>query len=131
MATMPTRGDCWIVDLGMLAKVRPCLILSVPADDDHDRMLIARIFGSASGYRNLLFQRIQRLHEIASATGHLARFVVYGSFVTSKPNPKDVSPLIVFATAIPCIATNLTAEREQYHSVAGEARICSAVQMSW
>jgi|GEM_PF-3130855 len=32
---------------------------------------------------------------------------------------EDVSPLIVFATAIPCTATNLTAEREQYYSVAG------------
>ncbi len=40
MATMPTRGDCWIVDLGMVAKVRPCLILSIPADDDNDRVLM-------------------------------------------------------------------------------------------
>ena len=30
---MPTasRGDVWIVDLGLAAKVRPCLVLSVPA----------------------------------------------------------------------------------------------------
>lgn len=40
--------------------------------------------------------RIQRIHEIASATGHLARFVVYGSFVTSKPNPNDVDVFMVF-----------------------------------
>jgi len=26
----PTRGEVWIVDLGLAAKVRPCLILSVP-----------------------------------------------------------------------------------------------------
>ena len=30
MATMPSRGDVWLVDLGMVAKVRPCLVLSVP-----------------------------------------------------------------------------------------------------
>ncbi|WP_231741814.1 type II toxin-antitoxin system PemK/MazF family toxin [Stieleria varia] len=36
---MPTRADVWLVDLGMVAKVRPCLILSVPADDDNDRVL--------------------------------------------------------------------------------------------
>jgi len=57
---------------------------------------VARVFGSASGYRDLLFQRIQRLHEIAFATGHLARFVVYGSFVTSKPNPNDVDVFMVY-----------------------------------
>ena len=57
---------------------------------------IAGVFGSRSRYRDLLFQRIQRIHEIASATGHLARFVVYGSFVTSKPNPNDVDVFMVF-----------------------------------
>ena len=39
MATMPTRGDVWLVDLGMLAKVRPCLVLSIPADEDNDCVL--------------------------------------------------------------------------------------------
>jgi mRNA interferase MazF len=39
MATMPTRGDVWLVDLGMVAKVRPCLVLSIPADDENDRVL--------------------------------------------------------------------------------------------
>jgi mRNA interferase MazF len=29
------RGEIWLVDLGMVAKVRPCLILSrYPADDE-------------------------------------------------------------------------------------------------
>ena len=39
MATMPTRADVWLVDLGVVAKVRPCLVLGVPADDDNDRVL--------------------------------------------------------------------------------------------
>ena len=39
MATKPTRGDVWLVDLGMVAKVRPCLVLSIPADDENDRVL--------------------------------------------------------------------------------------------
>jgi len=26
------RGSVWIVDLGMVAKVRPCLVLSAPTD---------------------------------------------------------------------------------------------------
>jgi mRNA interferase MazF len=39
MATMPTRADVWLVDLGMVAKVRPCLVLNVPANDENDRVL--------------------------------------------------------------------------------------------
>ena len=39
MATMPMRGDVWLVDLGMVAKVRPCLVLNIPADQDTDRVL--------------------------------------------------------------------------------------------
>lgn len=34
----PKRGEVWLVDLGMAAKVRPALVLSVPAGDD-DRAL--------------------------------------------------------------------------------------------
>ena len=25
------RGEVWLVDLGMVAKVRPCLVISIPA----------------------------------------------------------------------------------------------------
>ena len=39
MATMPNRAEVWLVDLGIVAKVRPCLILSIPADDENDRVL--------------------------------------------------------------------------------------------
>ncbi|MEX1233189.1 MAG: type II toxin-antitoxin system PemK/MazF family toxin [Planctomycetaceae bacterium] len=39
MAPVPHRGDVWLVDLGMTAKVRPCVVLSIPADDDSDRAL--------------------------------------------------------------------------------------------
>ena len=39
MATMPTRGDVWLVDLGMVAKVRPCLICSILAKEENDRVL--------------------------------------------------------------------------------------------
>ena len=34
----PNRGEVWLVDLGYAAKVRPCLVLSVPAGDQ-DRAL--------------------------------------------------------------------------------------------
>ncbi len=36
------RGSVWIVDLGMVAKVRPCLVLSVPTDPA-DRVLVTLV----------------------------------------------------------------------------------------
>lgn len=34
----PKRGEVWLVDLGYAAKVRPCLVISIPANDE-DRAL--------------------------------------------------------------------------------------------
>ena len=39
MTANPARSEVWLVDLGLVAKVRPCLVLSIPADDDNDRVL--------------------------------------------------------------------------------------------
>ena len=37
--TTPRRGEVWLVDLGMVAKIRPCLVVSIPANDENDRVL--------------------------------------------------------------------------------------------
>ena len=36
------RGSVWIVDLGLAAKVRPCLVLSVPTNPQ-DRVLVTLV----------------------------------------------------------------------------------------
>src|SRR5438067_1846271 len=38
----PERGEIWLVDLGLVAKVRPCLVVSIPAADS-DRALATLI----------------------------------------------------------------------------------------
>lgn len=38
----PERGEVWLVDLGLAAKVRPCLVLSVPPDIQ-DRALVTLV----------------------------------------------------------------------------------------
>jgi mRNA interferase MazF len=46
----PQRGEVWLVDLGFVAKVRPCTVVSVPATDQ-DRALAmptCALFMSAS-----------------------------------------------------------------------------------
>lgn len=39
--------------------------------------------------------RLVRVHELAAATGHMKRFVVFGSFVTAKPEPNDVDVFLI------------------------------------
>ncbi len=51
----PNRGDVWLVDLGMVAKVRPCLVFSIPADDDNDRVLTT-IVPHTTSTRNSRFE---------------------------------------------------------------------------
>jgi mRNA interferase MazF len=41
------RGSVWIVDLGMAAKVRPCLVLSVPTAPQ-DRVLVTVVAHTTS-----------------------------------------------------------------------------------
>lgn len=38
----PDRGEVWLADLGIAAKVRPCLVLSVPPDPQ-DRVLLTLV----------------------------------------------------------------------------------------
>ena len=38
----PDRGEVWLADLGIAAKVRPCLVLSVPPDPQ-DRVLVTLV----------------------------------------------------------------------------------------
>ena len=38
----PRRGEVWLIDLGLAAKIRPCLVLGVP-DANEDRALISVI----------------------------------------------------------------------------------------
>lgn len=38
----PPRGEVWLVDLGLAAKVRPCLVLSVPVEEQ-ERALVCLV----------------------------------------------------------------------------------------
>src|SRR3972149_8084844 len=40
--TPPRRGEVWLVDLGMAAKVRPAVVISIPAEDT-DRALVTLV----------------------------------------------------------------------------------------
>ena len=54
-------------------------------------------FGVGSDQRRALALRLARVHSVAQATGHLSRFVIFGSFVTSKSEPNDIDIFLVMA----------------------------------
>ena len=47
-------------------------------------------FGTPTDRRKQIALRLERIYRAAVATGHLYRFVVFGSFITAKPEPNDV-----------------------------------------
>ena len=52
-------------------------------------------FGAGSPRRKVIASRLERIYRLAAATGHLARFVVFGSFITAKPWPNDVDVFLL------------------------------------
>lgn len=52
--SLPTRGEVWLCDLGMIAKVRPVLVFSVPFGD-HDYALF-HIVPHTTAVRNSQFE---------------------------------------------------------------------------
>ena len=52
-------------------------------------------FGAGSAQRISVGTRLDRIFRLAQGTGKLARFVVFGSFVTDKLEPNDVDVFIV------------------------------------
>lgn len=47
-------------------------------------------FGKGNFQRAVLAQRLYRIFKLAVETGQIARFIIFGSFVTDKPNPQDL-----------------------------------------
>lgn len=56
---------------------------------------IAERFGTGSDVRANALARLRHLHELASRTGKLKRFCVFGSFVSSATDPRDVDVALV------------------------------------
>ena len=51
---------------------------------------VAARFGTSNVRRQILMTRLERIYRVAAATGSVAHFVVFGSFITAKPEPNDV-----------------------------------------
>ena len=56
-------------------------------------------FGKGSRQRFAVARRLERIYHVSVGTGHLARFVVFGSFVTTKREPADVDVFLLMEDA--------------------------------
>jgi hypothetical protein len=52
-------------------------------------------FGAGSVQRSAVADRLRRLYQLVASTRQLARFIVFGSFVTSKAEPNDVDLVLL------------------------------------
>ena len=72
----PIRGEIWRVDLGLTAKVRPCLVMSdYPADDESRNTLMLRGKGRLNSLEYFfacwhLIGGKKCLHKVAFATSN-------------------------------------------------------------
>jgi hypothetical protein len=56
-------------------------------------------FGRGSDQRQALAERLARIHRVAVGTGHVTRFVIFGSFVTFVREPRDVDVFLIMGDA--------------------------------
>lgn len=83
-------------------------------------------FGVGSDQRRALALRLTRIYDVAQATGHLARFVIFGSFVTDKIEPNDVDIFLLMTDTFD--ASQLTGEaRPLFDHAAAQAHFGSSV----
>ena len=57
--------------------------------------VVAR-FGSGTEQRIIVTERLQRIYQLAKATGHLQQLLIFGSYITAKPKPNDIDVVIIF-----------------------------------
>src|SRR5262249_42044260 len=56
--------------------------------------ILAR-FGQGTIQRRAVADRLNRIYQLADSTGQLARFIIFGSFVTAKAEPNDVDVVLL------------------------------------
>ena len=56
---------------------------------------VAARFGGGSNDRTRCTRNLTHIYELIDRTGHLQRFIVFGSYVTSKEDPNDIDVILV------------------------------------
>lgn len=56
-------------------------------------------FGAESGPRGMGTRHVVHVYELAQSTRYVQRFIIFGSYVTAKPEPNDVDVVLVMDDA--------------------------------
>jgi len=62
------------------------------------RAMLAEViahFGHGTTQRVTITARLERIYALAHRTGAVQRFIIFGSYVTAEPNPRDVDIFLV------------------------------------
>ncbi len=79
--------------------------MPIPSFDDNGNLpigvhraslaeVLAR-FGHGTRQREIVSSKLSKVYDIASETGKLERFIIFGSYVTAAPNPNDVDIILI------------------------------------
>ena len=52
-------------------------------------------FGSGTEQRIIVTERLQRIYQLAKDIGHLQQLLIFGSYITAKPEPNDIDVVII------------------------------------
>lgn len=56
---------------------------------------VVAYFGSGTPQRQAITAQLLHIHNLAKATGYLERLILFGSYVTTKPEPNDVDIVLI------------------------------------
>ena len=68
-------------------------------------------FGHGSPQRRVVAGRLAYLYHLSASTGQVARFVVFGSFVTAKTDPRDVDVVLIMDITTARKVVNVSEDR--------------------
>ena len=52
-------------------------------------------FGSGTLRREFVTARLRQIYQLAKDTGYLQQLIIFGSYITAKPEPNDVDVVII------------------------------------
>ena len=54
------------------------------------------LFGSGTPQREIVTECLRRIYQLAKETGHLQQLLIFGSYITTKPEPNEIDVVIIF-----------------------------------
>src|SRR6184192_216926 len=81
--------------------------------------VVAR-FGTSTAKRAAVTANLERIYHLAKATGQLEYFILFGSYITNKPEPNDVDILLIVSNDFDLDACDATTHAVFEHQQAQE-----------